>query len=491
MKVNYRQMCCSEAEVQVIFLTEDNLNVGKEGIQKNIEHARNINVFSGKNGQTYTFTREVEDRIQNVVLVGFGKEETLTLDIVRKAVSKGIRKAKEFKATTVFLKLPKVDTLTVEDMIKNTAIAARIGAYTFDKYKTDSELEAFMDVSIGRCGIKEATPGIELAITEGNQIADGIVLARNLVNEPANVMYPEVLAEEAVKAGKESGFEVEVHGLEKIKELKMEAFLNVAKGSAKEPKLIVMRYMGNPEQKGEILGLVGKGLTFDTGGYSLKPSPSMVDMKSDMGGSASVIGAMTAIAKAKLNINVVAVVASCENAISGDAYKPGDIIGSMAGKTIEIDNTDAEGRLTLIDAVTYAIEKENVTEVIDLATLTGACLVALGETTTGVITNNQDFYKELEDVSKYTGEKMWQLPAFDDYRSLYKSDVADLKNTGGRFGGTITAGMFIGEFVQDKPWLHLDIAGTAWTGKQTDLSIKGGTGAPVYTLFELAKKKSK
>ena len=304
-------------------------------------------------------------------------------------------------------------------------------------------------------------------------------------------MYPEVLAEEAVKAGKESGFEVEVHGLEKIKELKMEAFLNVAKGSAKEPKLIVMRYMGNPEQKGEILGLVGKGLTFDTGGYSLKPSPSMVDMKSDMGGSASVIGAMTAIAKAKLKINVVAVVASCENAISGDAYKPGDIIGSMAGKTIEIDNTDAEGRLTLIDAVTYAIEKENVTEVIDLATLTGACLVALGETTTGVITNNQDFYKELEDVSKYTGEKMWQLPAFDDYRPLYKSDVADLKNTGGRFGGTITAGMFIGEFVQDKPWLHLDIAGTAWTGKQTDLSIKGGTGAPVYTLFELAKKRSK
>lgn len=491
MKVNYRQMCCSEAEVQVIFLTEDNLNVGKEGIQKNIEHASNINVFSGKNGQTYTFTREVEDRIQNVVLVGLGKEETLTLDIVRKAVSKGVRKAKEFKATTVFLKLPKVDTLAVEDMIKNTAIAARIGAYTFDKYKTDSELEAFMDVSIGRCGIKEATLEIEAAITEGNQIADGIVLARNLVNEPANVMYPEVLAEEAVKAGKESGFEVEVHGLEKIKELKMEAFLNVAKGSAKEPKLIVMRYMGNPEQKGEILGLVGKGLTFDTGGYSLKPSPSMVDMKSDMGGSASVIGAMTAIAKAKLNINVVAVVASCENAISGDAYKPGDIIGSMAGKTIEIDNTDAEGRLTLIDAVTYAIEKENVTEVIDLATLTGACLVALGETTTGVITNNQDFYKELEDVSKYTGEKMWQLPAFDDYRPLYKSDVADLKNTGGRFGGTITAGMFIGEFVQDKPWLHLDIAGTAWTGKQTDLSIKGGTGAPVYTLFELAKKRSK
>ena len=491
MNVNYRKSCCSEAEVQVIFLTEDNLNVGKESLQKNIDHAKNIEAFTGKNGQVYTFTRDVEDRIQNIVLVGLGKEENLTLDIVRKAVSKGIRKAKEVKATTVFLKLPKVSTLGLEDMIKTAAISARIGAYTFNKYKTDSELEPVMDVSIGRCGVKEATPEIEAAITEGNQIAEGIVLARNLVNEPANVMIPEVLAAEAVKAGEESGFEVEVHGVEKIKELKMEAFLNVAKGSAKEPRLIVMRYMGNPEQKGEILGLVGKGLTFDTGGYSLKPSPSMVDMKSDMGGSASVIGAMTAIAKAGLKINVVAVVASCENAISGEAYKPGDIIGSMGGKTIEIDNTDAEGRLTLIDAVTYAIEIEKVTEVIDLATLTGACLVALGETTTGVITNNQDFYKELEEASKATGEKMWQLPAFDDYRPLYKSDVADLKNSGGRFGGTITAGMFIGEFVQDKPWLHLDIAGTAWTNKQTDLSVKGGTGAPVHTLFELAKKRSK
>ena len=491
MKVNYRELSCSQADVQVIFLTEDNLNVSKEGIKKNIEHANKINAFSGKVGQVYTFTRELEDTIQNVVLIGLGKEAELNLDKVRKAVSKGIRKAKELKAKTVFLKLPKVDVLKVEDMIKNTAIAAQIGAYTFDKYKTDAEAEVAMSVSIGRCGIKEATPEIEAAVKEANQIAEGILLARNLVNEPANVMYPEVLAEEAVKAGKESGFEVEVHGVSKIQELKMEAFYNVAKGSSKEPRLIVMRYMGNPEQKGEILGLVGKGLTFDTGGYSLKPSPSMVDMKSDMGGAASVIGAMTSIAKAKLKVNVVAVVASCENAISGESYKPGDIIGSMAGKTIEIDNTDAEGRLTLIDAVTYIIEKENAKEVIDLATLTGACLVALGETTTGVITNNQDFYKELEEVSHYTGEKMWQLPAFDDYKPLFKSDIADLKNTGGRFGGTITAGMFIGEFVQDRPWLHLDIAGTAWTSKTTDLSIKGGTGAPVHTLFELVKKRSK
>ena len=491
MNVTYRSFSCSQTDVQVIYLFENNLNMSKEDINKNIEYAKNKNLFTGKLGQTYTFTREVNETIQNVVLVGLGKEEGLNLETVRKATAKGIKKAKELKAETVFIKLPKVDTLEVEEIIKNTAVAAHLAGYTFNKYKTDAKKENDFTVSIGRCGIKEATPEIAAAVEEANEIAKGIILARDLVNEPANVMYPETLAEEAVKAGKENGFEVEVHGTEKIKELKMEAFYSVAKGSSKEPKLIVMRYFGNPEQKGEILGLVGKGLTFDTGGYSLKPTPSMVDMKSDMGGAASVIGAMTAIANRKLKINVVAVVAACENAISGDAYKPGDIIGSMAGKTIEIRNTDAEGRLTLVDAVNYIIEKENASEVIDLATLTGAALVALGETTTAVVTNNDRFYGELKEASAYTGEKFWQLPSFEEYAELVKSDVADLNNSPGRNAGTITAGLFIGEFVQGKPWLHLDIAGTAWSEKKTDLTIKGGTGAPVYTLYELVKRKSK
>ncbi|WP_300386352.1 leucyl aminopeptidase [Clostridium sp.] len=491
MNVTYRRFSCSQTDVQVVYLVENNLHIGKEDIDKNIEYAKTKSLFEGKLGQTYTFTREVNETIQNVVLVGLGKEEDLNLDAVRKATSKGIRKAKELKATTVFLRLPKVDTLDLEEIIKNTGIAAHLAGYTFNKYKTDADKENDITVSIARCGIKEATPEIDAALQEANEIAKGIILARNLVNEPANVMYPEVLAEEAVKAGKESGFEVEVHGVSKIKELKMEAFYSVAKGSSKEPRLIVMRYFGNPSQKEEVLGLVGKGLTFDTGGYSLKPSAGMGDMKSDMGGAASVIGAMMTISKLKLKVNVVAVVAACENAISGEAYKPGDIIGSMAGKTIEVDNTDAEGRLTLVDAVNYIIEKENAKEVIDLATLTGAALVALGETTTAVVTNNEGFYNELKSASLYTGEKMWELPGFDEYKELIKSDVADLKNTGGRYAGTITAGLFIKAFVQDKPWLHLDIAGTAWTGKNTDLSVKGGTGAPVHTLYELVKRKSK
>ena len=371
------------------------------------------------------------------------------------------------------------------------ATSAELANYTFNKYKTDTKEEKELNVSISRCGVKEATKEIEDAINEGVEVAKGIIIARNLVNEPSNVIYPETLAEAAVNAGKESGFEVEVHGVEKIKALKMEAFYNVAKGSVKEPKLIVMRYFGDKDNKENVLGLVGKGLTYDSGGYSIKPTTGMVDMKSDMGGAASVIGALSVIAKRELKLNVIAVIAACENLISGDAYKPGEVIGSMAGKTIEVVNTDAEGRLTLVDAVHYIITEEKVNEVIDLATLTGAALVALGETTTAVVTNNEGFFNELKSASEYTGDKMWQLPTFDDYKELIKSDIADLKNSGGRFAGTITAGLFIEAFVQDKPWLHLDIAGTAWTSKNSNLGVKGGTGAPVHTLYELAKRRSK
>ena len=250
---------------------------------------------------------------------------------------------------------------------------------------------------------------------------------------------------------------------------------------------IVLRYKGNPSKPEEILGLVGKGLTFDTGGYSIKPTSGMLTMKSDMGGAAAVIGAIASIAERKLEINVTAVVAACENVISDRSYKPGDIIGSMAGKTIEILNTDAEGRLTLADAAYYVVEKEKATKLVDIATLTGAVLHALGENVAGVVTNNQSFYSKLEKASEASGERIWQLPAYNDFKELYKSDVADLANTGGRLAGTITAGLFIGEFVQGKPWLHIDIAGTSWKDSAKDYFSKGGTGAGVNILYQLAK----
>ncbi|MGG7144028.1 leucyl aminopeptidase [Clostridium nigeriense] len=491
MSINYRNLTCSTADALVIYLLEGNLQVSNEELNKNIKFAEAKELFNGKNGEVYTFTRQLNDTIQTVILVGLGKEENLNLDKVREATGKGIKKLKSLGLTNIFLRVPHTETIKLEELIKAMATSAKLSSYTFNKYKTDVKEESELNVSISRCGIKEATKEIEDAINEGVEVANGIIIARNLVNEPSNVIYPETLAEEAVKVGKESGFEVEVNGVDKIKALKMEAFYNVAKGSAKEPKLIVMRYFGDKDNKENVLGLVGKGLTYDSGGYSIKPTSGMVDMKSDMGGAASVIGAMSIIAKRKLKLNVIAVVASCENLISGEAYKPGEVIGSMAGKTIEVVNTDAEGRLTLVDAVHYIITEEKVNEVIDLATLTGAALVALGETTTAVVTNNDEFYNELKLASEYTGDKMWQLPAFDDYKELIKSDIADLKNSGGRFAGTITAGLFIEAFVQDKPWLHLDIAGTAWTSSNSDLGVKGGTGAPVHTLYELAKRRSK
>lgn len=284
--------------------------------------------------------------------------------------------------------------------------------------------------------------------------------------------------------GQEIGLEVEVMDEKQVAELGMKAFLAVGGSSEKQPRLIVMRHMGEPEND-EILGLVGKGLTYDTGGYSLKPTDSMKTMHSDMGGAAAVIGAMHAIAKNKVKKNVIAVVAACENVISAGSYKPGDIIDSMAGKTIEIGNTDAEGRLTLADAVTYSIEKEKVTKIIDVATLTGAVLVALGTSTTGVITNDTAFYESLVKVSEKTGEQFWRLPSTKEYAKLNKSTVADLKNVGGRNAGTITAGLFVGEFVQGLPWMHLDIAGTAWADSSEGYLSKGGTGVPVRSLYAL------
>ncbi|MGL5087326.1 MAG: leucyl aminopeptidase [Clostridium sp.] len=490
MKIGFKTRKCSEVEALVVNLVENNLTTPNEDLNKSIKRLVDRGLFAGKEGEVYTFTRENNDDLQTVILVGLGKEEDLSLEDFRKVAGSAIKKTVELKLSKVFLRIPAIKSLEVSEIAKAMTYGAVLGNYTFDKYKTDKKEAKEVEVSIGVHGASDETASeIVKAMEEGRQIAEGVIIARDLVNEPSNVIYPETLADEAIKVSKESGFEIEVLNVDKIKELEMKAFYEVAKGSDKEPKFIIMRYFGNKDNKEDILGLVGKGLTYDSGGYSIKPSTGMETMKSDMGGAASVIGAMSIIAKRNLKINVVAVIAACENLINGTAYKPGEIIGSMAGKTIEVLNTDAEGRLTLADAVHYIIEKENAKEVIDVATLTGAVLVALGETTTGVVTNNSEFYNTLKEVSDYTGEKFWELPAFDDYKKLIKSDIADLKNIGGRFAGTITAGLFIREFVQDKPWLHLDIAGTSWSSANSSYGVKGGTGAPVSTLYELAKKK--
>ncbi len=488
MKIAIKSFKCTDADVTIIPVFEGKLETPNEEITKTLTRLEGRGQFKGEFLEVVNFTRNVENNLKDVIVIGIGKEEDLTKERVRKVYGKVQKKANELKTKKVFIRAIDTNIISLEDIIKASVEGFVLSSYKFDKYKSDKKENIEFEISIGGKHIgDDKINELEGYLQEAKSLAEATIIARDLVNEPSNVIYPETLAKKVESLGKEYGFEVQVFEKDQIEELGMKAFLEVARGSKKKPKLIVMRYFGDKENEDKRLGLVGKGLTYDSGGYSLKPNDGMVTMKSDMGGAAAVIGTMIATAKNKLKKNIIAVVAACENMISGDAYKPGDIIGSMAGKTIEVLNTDAEGRLTLVDAVTYIIEKEKVSEVVDIATLTGAVLVALGTTTTGVVTNNCEFYGDLDKSSKISGEPVWMLPAFDEYKKLIKGDIADLKNIGGRNAGTVTAGLFIGEFVGDKPWLHLDIAGTAWADAVGEYNIKGGTGTGVRTLYELAK----
>ncbi|WP_461614071.1 leucyl aminopeptidase [Clostridium sp. Marseille-QA1073] len=480
------------SDVKAIFIFEGMKEVGKnlsdDVIKNSIAHVLEVEDFKGTNGEILVLNLLRKEAPTKIILAGLGKKESFEIEKLRKVTGKAIKEAIKLKAKSMDIHVGALkETNSMSDAIKAIAEVSVMSTYRFDTYKSEKKPVELKTVNILACNLDP----YEDIIKEGISLGEGNIITRQLVNEPANVLFPRELANRTVEIGKEAGFEVEVYSEEEVEKLGMTSFLTVGKGSDKESVLIVMRYMGDSENQDNILGLVGKGLTYDTGGYSLKPSASMDTMKSDMGGAGAVIGAMHTIAKMKLKVNVVAVVASCENCISGGSYKPGDIIGSMAGKTIEVLNTDAEGRLTLADAITYIIRNEKVSKVVDIATLTGAVIVALGSVATGVISNNDEFYSMLHKASEITGEKICRLPAFDEYKELIKAENADLKNTGGRGAGTITAGLFIGEFVESKPWLHLDIAGSSWTNKPLDYITTGATGAGARILYQLVKEHTK
>jgi leucyl aminopeptidase len=485
MKININNLNL-RADCTVYYVyEEDNLNNLPEGVKVFVELLIRNEKFKGEFGETFSYTKEKDEELSQILLIGLGKEDSINKDKLRVISAKTIKKVKELKCEAVNLYIIRSLKVSFAEALSSTIEGLLLGDYKFTKYKSDNKTK---DIEVDILGLsKEEVKGAKELYEESSLLSEATILARELVNEPANVLTPKTLGKETKTLGEKYGFEVEVFDRKQIEDLKMEAFLAVAKGSENEPRFIVMRYFGNKADKENVLGLVGKGLTYDAGGYSIKPTDSMITMKNDMGGAAAVIGAMCAITASKLKVNVVAVVAACENMISGGAFKPGDIIGSMAGKTIEIINTDAEGRLTLIDAVHYIIEKEKATKVVDIATLTGHMVLALGTTTTGVITNNDEFYNQLKVASNIAGENMWQLPSSEECRSAVKSDVADLKNRGARWGGGISAGLFIEEFVQNKPWLHIDIAGTAWSDSEKDYISKGGTGVGVRTLYYLVK----
>jgi leucyl aminopeptidase len=361
---------------------------------------------------------------------------------------------------------------------------ALLGVYSFRRHITKEaehgELKRLTIVSAD----KTKLPLLQRGSGRGRILAEATKLARDMVNEPANYMTPSRMAEVAASLAQTHGLELKVLEREQMQELGMGGLLGVAQGSRQPPKLIVLHYRGGEPAQID-LALVGKGITFDAGGISIKPSEGMEEMKSDMAGGAAVMAALTAIAQLKPRLNVVAIVPATENLPGGNALKPGDILTAMNGKTIEIISTDAEGRLTLADALSYA-NKLGAKRIVDVATLTGSCHIALGDDCSGVFGNNQEMVDKLIAASVAAGELMWQLPLYEQAKEQLRSEVADIKNVGGKWGGAITAAHVLAEFVGDTPWVHLDIAGTRLSEKDRGYMVKGATGVAVRTLVNFA-----
>jgi leucyl aminopeptidase len=429
-------------------------------------------VASGEvTGKTMEFTllhKPVGLKAKRLLLIGGGKAKSFAASDVRKIAGAAVRSIKGKDLKSFAIVVPATLGVSATEAGKVIAEGAYVGSFDPDYYKSDRKVQTIDELTIVAPANSDAN-AVKSAIDTGSVIGEAQNFARDLVNEPGNKMTPTILADRARKMCEDTGLACEIHGPEKIKELQMGAFWSVSQGSVEEPRLI--------------LGLVGKGITFDSGGISIKPSDGMEKMKYDMAGGAAMIGAMRAIAQLKPNVRVIGIVCASENMPSGAAQKPGDVQIAMSGKSIEIINTDAEGRLVLADGLHYA-KQLGATHLIDAATLTGACVVALGMINAGIFCNDDGFYESFNAALKASGEKMWRLPVEDEYRDMIKSSIADIVNSGGRWGGAVTAAMFLKEFVGDTPWIHLDIAGVAWMEEAKPWIAKGPSGTPVRSLVE-------
>jgi leucyl aminopeptidase len=430
----------------------------------------------------YTFGKLT---VPKVVIAGLGKKADLTPEKIRTAVAETCRTLRQKNAERITLTAIGMDAgkLNAETVGQAIAEGALLGNYTFRRHMT-KEPES---KDLQQLNIITSVPDMETALGQGCRNgrirAEATILARDLGNEPGNFMNPANMAETAAKLAKDYNLGIKVIEKDEMQELGMGGLLGVSQGSQQPPRFIVLNYQGKETDDIDI-ALVGKGITFDSGGISIKPSENMGEMKGDMAGGAAVMAAISAVAQMKPKINVTAIIPATENLPSGSAMKPGDVITILNGKTVEIISTDAEGRLILADALSYAV-KSGARRIVDVATLTGACHVALGDYCTGVFGNNQELIDNIIAAGKETGECMWQMPMNDEYREQNKSDVADIKNTGGRYGGAITAAWFLREFVDNIPWVHLDIAGTSTIDKDRGYLIKGNTGIPTRTLISL------
>ena len=440
---------------------------------------------TGKALETTLLHKPQRLKAKRLLLIGGGKAKSFSSAEVRKLAGAAVRTLKAKGVKSFALVAPAGDTsVSAADSVKAIVEGALVGNFEPNYYQSDRDDKKIDKLVVVAKGDEKA---LQEALKQGRIIGEAQNFTRDLVNEPGNRMTPTILAERAQKMCEEVGLNCEVFGGEKIRELKMGAFWSVAQGSDEDPKMIIMRYEPADAPEKPVLGLVGKGITFDSGGISIKPADGMEKMKYDMAGGAAMIGAMRAIAQIKPNLRVIGIVCASENMPSGKAQKPGDVQIAMSGKSIEIINTDAEGRLVLADGLHYA-RQLGATHLIDAATLTGACVVALGMVNAGVFANDDEFWERFSRALQASGEKMWRLPVDDDYREQIKSDIADIKNTGGRWGGAVTAAMFLKEFVGDTPWMHLDIAGVAWMEDNKPWIAKGPSGIAVRSLVEFAQQ---
>jgi len=465
----------SNSDYNLVFIYEDKLTdiskqIGKGTVYDDFKSAMKQKIVSGKVGTTNVFSSKVYDR--NYIFIGLGEKDKLDIQRFEKCLNSALKIINNYNISSISIDLTNIKIKNY-DHIKGSIIEIEKTQYDYKNSKKLTLKVCSLNVSSSITASKLNN------IKESSiAIANGLNTARRLGDTPPNICHPTFLAKEAKKLEKISkNLKVEVLDEKQMQALKMGSLLSVSQGSKQPAKLVIIKYM--PIKKKQPIVLVGKGITFDTGGISIKPSPSMDEMKYDMSGAGSVIGTMQACAEMNLKNNVIGILACAENMPSGTATRPGDVVTSMSGITIEILNTDAEGRLVLCDALTFS-KKYKPRYILDMATLTGACLVGLGKYPSGLFSNNEDLSSKIKESADRTGDRVWQLPLYNDYFEELKTNFADIQNIGGRYGGAITAAAFLANFTKDEKWAHLDIAGTAWeTGND-----KGSTGRPVKLLTD-------
>lgn len=447
--------------------------------------------FKGKFTETHLTYPNKIGMPERVLLLGLGKKKDFHWDKFRQTVGRAANCFAKSEAKYFVLALPgegRWKEFNLAKAVRESALAYTLASYQFLNYRAkgnNSETKKKFKPIHLLTSSRASQSSLEKEIEKGVILGESTNLTRDLVNHPSSFMTPTRLAQMASKVGDKKTLKCRILDKNQIEKLGMGGLLGVSRGSHEPPKFIVMEYL--PQKRGpKPLVFVGKGITFDTGGISIKPSSGMDQMKYDMAGGAAVIGAMAAISRLKIQRNVVGLIPTSENMPDGQAYKPGDVLKMMSGKTVEVLNTDAEGRLILADALTYS-QKYKPSAIVDLATLTGACIVALGDVAIGMMGNNSRVLKAVESSGNESFERVWELPMWEEYRDGVKGDIADLKNIGaGRKAGTIAGAVFLQEFVEETPWVHLDIAGTAWTDKDKPYHPKGATGVGVRLLTDLA-----